>query len=89
MSRAAETPMKNIQDILRDPSAVYADPADVLAADDLPPCARRRILEQWRYDLVRLQVASDENLLGDASGAGRISRIDECLRQLGAGAAAA
>ncbi len=36
----------------------------------------RRILEQWRCDLVRLQ---------EASGTGQIRRIDDCLRRLDSG----
>ncbi len=61
---------------MRDPSAVFADPGEVLAHGRLAAADMRRILEQWRCDLVRLQ---------EASGAGQIRRIDDCLRRLDSG----
>lgn len=74
--------MDEVDDILRDPSAVFADPCEVLCQGRLSRDDKIRVLKQWRYDLLRLQVASDENLIGDASGASHIGKIDECLAQL-------
>ena len=74
--------MSDIDDILRDPSAAFHDPCEVLVHSRFARDDKVRILQQWRYDLVRLQVASEENLVGDSTGADRIRKIDECLRQL-------
>lgn len=76
--------MTDLKDILRDPSAAFADPCEVLVQSRLSTDDKIRILKQWRYDLVQLQVASEENLVGDADGSARIRKIDECLRQLSA-----
>jgi len=74
--------MKNLEEILRDPSAAFADPREVLGFEGLSRDEKIRVLQQWRYDLVRLQVASAENLTGDSSPGSGIQSIDECLRQL-------
>lgn len=74
--------MSELEKILHDPSAAFADPCEVLCQRRLTRDEKVRVLEQWRYDLVQLQVASDENLVGDGEGAARIRKIDECLRQL-------
>ena len=74
--------MSELERILHDPSAEFADPCEVLVAKRLQAEDKIRVLEQWRYDLVRLQAASDENLTGDADSGSKIRKIDECLRQL-------
>jgi hypothetical protein len=60
------------------PIDALAAPIDVLAyvlADDaLSSAAKIGILEQWRYDLLQLQVAADEGLDG--------THEDGCLLQL-------
>ncbi len=77
--------MPQLDEILRDPSAAFADPADVLAHEQFSDAEKKRILQQWRYDMVQLQVAAGENLIGESRGAKDIARIDDCLRQLGTG----
>jgi hypothetical protein len=79
--------MQKLEEILSDPSAAFASPVDVVGNPDIPRSDKIRILRQWRYDLVQLQVASGENLTGDSSHAAGISRIDEYLRQLQADSA--
>lgn len=74
--------MADFEDILRDPSAVFDEPPDVIGHGGFDTDQKIRVLEQWRYDLVRLQAASDESLVGDGTAASRIRTIDECLRQL-------
>ena len=71
-----------LDEILKDPSAVYADPCEVLCQSKFPAADKTRILQQWRYDLVQLQVAAGENLIGDSGGAGILRKIDDCLREL-------
>ncbi|MDZ7644496.1 MAG: hypothetical protein U5K76_09960 [Woeseiaceae bacterium] len=71
-----------IETILKDPAAAFSDPCEVLCQVRLSRDDKAQVLRQWRYDLVQLQVASEENLIGDAGGAALIRKIDECLRQL-------
>jgi hypothetical protein len=71
-----------LRTVLRDPSAAFADPCEILCQSRWSRDDKVRVLRQWRYDLVQLQVASGENLAGDTTGAGHIRKIDECLRQL-------
>lgn len=78
--------MGELEEILHDPSARFSDPCEVLCQGRLTRDDKVRVLQQWRYDLVQLQVASEENLTGDGDGAARIRKIDECLRQLRADA---
>ncbi|MBT8095864.1 MAG: hypothetical protein HKP32_08180 [Woeseia sp.] len=74
--------MSDIDQILRDPSASFAHPGDVLRQSTLSRDEQIRVLKQWRYDLVQMQVASAENLGGDTNAGAGIRSIDECLRQL-------
>lgn len=72
----------NLEEILRDPAAAFSDPAEVLCQGRLSRDDKARVLKQWRYDLEQLQVAADENLLGDDDQAAKMGKIDDCLKQL-------
>lgn len=74
--------MEDLESILRDPSAEFAEPREVLTNQQLTLDEKIRVLRQWRYDLIRLNVASAESLTGDSNPAADIQTIDECLRQL-------
>jgi len=50
--------------ILRDPSAVYNKPNDILNDTNLRDYKKLEVLEQWEYDARELQVAADENMPG-------------------------
>ncbi|RZQ57136.1 hypothetical protein CWI82_07665 [Pseudidiomarina tainanensis] len=50
--------------ILRDPSAVYNKPSDILNDTNLSDNEKLEVLEQWEYDARELQVAADENMPG-------------------------
>ncbi|MDN7124150.1 hypothetical protein [Pseudidiomarina terrestris] len=50
--------------ILKDPSAVYDKPQDVLDDGNLSRDEKCEILKQWEYDAVELQVATEENMPG-------------------------
>lgn len=81
--------MTELQRILHDPSAAFADPCEVLCQGRLSRDEKTRVLKQWRYDQVRLQAANDENLVGEGDSGTVIKKIDECLRQLEADAESA
>lgn len=50
--------------ILRDPSAVYKRPDDIVQDSNLNDDEKLEVLEQWEFDARELQVASDENMPG-------------------------
>lgn len=50
--------------ILRDPSAAYQKPDDILNDSALNDKEKLQVLEQWEYDALELQVATDENMPG-------------------------
>lgn len=54
----------NLDAILRDPSAAYEKPDDVLNDSNLNNDEKLEVLEQWEYDALELQVATDENMPG-------------------------
>ncbi|WP_417658939.1 hypothetical protein [Pseudidiomarina sp.] len=54
----------NLDAILRDPSAAYKKPDDILNDSNLSYDEKLEVLEQWEYDALELQVATDENMPG-------------------------
>ena len=54
----------NLDTILRNPSAAFTTPNDVLNDKHLSDAEKLEILEQWEYDARELQVAADENMPG-------------------------
>ena len=75
----------DITEAIRNPSSVFNEPEDVLAAhikhDD-----KIKILQSWAYDLRDLQVAEEENMGdGESSHTGLLSRIHHLLDQLDVG----
>ena len=68
------------------PDGAYTEPADVLTAHGISNREKMRLLEQWRYDVVQVQVGANEGLTGEGSGsadASLLSRIDRALATLG------
>ncbi|MGB5354387.1 MAG: hypothetical protein WBM54_00090 [Woeseia sp.] len=74
--------MSEMTKILKDPAGAFSNPSEVLRQGRLSREEKLRILRQWRYDLVQLQVASAENLTGNDKSSAGIRNIDECLRQV-------
>ncbi len=50
--------------ILKDPSAVYKKPEDVLTDNNLSRDEKFEVLAQWEYDARELLVATEENMPG-------------------------
>ncbi|MEJ0023888.1 MAG: hypothetical protein WDN76_11005 [Alphaproteobacteria bacterium] len=61
----------------QNPAAMFDEPQDVLAANDLSKDEKRAILEQWKIDSMQLQQAADENMTG-----GEPSRIEDVVEAL-------
>jgi hypothetical protein len=63
--------------LVLDVSKRFATPRALLAADDLTRDQKLRLLQQWEYDLQLEQVATEENMTGDATPGGNAERIRE------------
>jgi len=53
-----------LEAILRDPSAVYKHPEDVLNDSALSDSEKSQVLAQWEYDAREMQIATEENMPG-------------------------
>jgi hypothetical protein len=49
---------------LHDPRAVFGEPKEVLAHQDLTADQKHAILENWRHDALRLSASEGENMAG-------------------------
>jgi hypothetical protein len=73
--------------LVGDVSKHFATPAALLAADDLSREQKLALLRQWEYDLHLLQVATEENMTGNASpgsNAEKIREVHAAAEKLGA-----
>ncbi|MFC0445019.1 hypothetical protein ACFOD1_09700 [Pseudidiomarina halophila] len=53
-----------LEAILQDPSKAYENPEDVLNDSNLTHDQKKQVLDQWEYDALELQVATEENMPG-------------------------
>lgn len=70
-----------------DVSTHFATPDALLAEQDLTREQKLALLRQWEYDLHLLQVATEENMTGDASpgaNAETIRKVHAAAEKLGA-----
>lgn len=67
---------------LQDPTAAFASPEDVLAADDFDRDTKIEILRRWGYDALELEVAESEGMTDGEPDI--LDRIVSALRSLGA-----
>lgn len=77
--------MTDLDKAISAPTSVFAQPEDVMQAADLDHEQKRRVLQQWSYELRELMVATDENMepLADAGKpADLLGRVDRLLREL-------
>lgn len=67
-----------------DPTAVFDKPEQVLEADHFTDAEKIEILQRWRYDVLELMVAAEENMLGDDDSSQRnlLQRILTLLHKL-------
>ena len=72
--------------IITDVAQHFATPEALLAADDLTREQKLALLRQWEYDLHLLQVATEENMTGDAppgANAETIQQVHAAAEKLG------
>jgi hypothetical protein len=53
-------------DALTDVGKIYAQPTDIVSADDLSQQQKVKLLRQWEFDLRENLVASEENMTAPA-----------------------
>ena len=68
--------------VLGDVSRAFDRPRDVLDSPDLAPEQKIKLLREWEIDLRELQVASEENMTGDAAPGATAELLQECRRAL-------
>lgn len=68
--------------VLGDVSRAFDRPRDVLDSPDLSPEQKIKLLREWEIDLRELQVASEENMTGDAASEATAELLRECRRAL-------
>jgi hypothetical protein len=73
-----------VQDIIADPEAHYDTPQAVLKDTKLDSEAKRKVLDSWRLDAMRLQASEGENMAGGEPN--RLGEVDRALRDLTEGA---
>jgi hypothetical protein len=73
--------------LVSDVSKHFATPEALLADDALTREQKLSLLRQWEYDLHLLQVATEENMTGDAApgaNAEKLRQVHAAAEQLGA-----
>jgi hypothetical protein len=73
--------------VIVDVSKHFATPEALLAEEDLSREQKLALLRQWEYDLHLLQVATEENMTGDAppgANAETIRQVHAAAEKLGA-----
>ncbi len=73
--------MTDFDKAMRDPSAVFDKPKDVLKDDSLDREQKVEILKLWAYDAKQLLIAEEENMPGDH--ASMLNRCKRALQELG------
>lgn len=66
------------------PATVFARPADIVTAPGLTREQRIRLLRQWEWEALQLEVATEENMPGRNPDRTPLSEIREALKRVGA-----
>ena len=73
--------MTEYEQALHDPHAVFREPEEVLARQDLTTDQKHAILENWRQDALRLSASEGENMAGGEDA--MLQRVCDALCELG------
>jgi hypothetical protein len=73
------------REAMSDVSKLFGRPRAVLDDRGFDREQKRKLLKQWEYDLRGMQVASDENMVGEGTGeaAELLREVRACLGTLG------
>jgi hypothetical protein len=66
---------------LTDVGKVYAQPKDIIDADDLSYQQKVKLLRQWEFDLRENLVASEENMMNETSPEGHSAELLRGVRK--------
>jgi hypothetical protein len=72
--------MTGYEQALHDPHAVFREPKEVLARQDLTTDQKHAILENWRQDALRLSASEGESMAGGEDA--MLQRVCDALREL-------
>jgi hypothetical protein len=72
--------MTGYEQALHDPHAVFREPKEVLARQDLTTDQKHAILENWRQDALRLSASEGESMAGSEDA--MLQRVCDALREL-------
>ena len=72
--------MTGYEQALHDPRAVFGEPKEVLADQDLTADQKHAILESWRQDALRLSASEGENMAGGEEA--MLQRVCDALCEL-------
>lgn len=78
---------QSFEKLVVDVATHFSTPAELLADEDLTREQKLALLRQWEYDLHLMQVATEENMTGDAppgNNAEKIRQIHAAAEKLGA-----
>ena len=83
MSTVYQSDQIDFELALLDPSAVFAEPEEVLTCDALSRRQKITLLQQWQYDASSIAVAEEEGMISDRELL--LQRILRALHQLTGG----
>jgi len=78
---------QSFEKLVVDVATHFSTPEALLGAEDLTREQKLALLRQWEYDLHLMQVATEENMTGDAppgNNAERIRQVHAAAEKLGA-----
>jgi phage portal protein BeeE len=69
------------EDALTDVAKVFADPKDIIGAEDLSQQQKVKLLRQWEFDLRENLVASEENMTAETTPEGHSAELLRGVRK--------
>jgi hypothetical protein len=69
------------EDALTDVAKVFADPKDIIGAEDLSLQQKVKLLRQWEFDLRENLVASEENMTSETTPEGHSAELLRGVRK--------
>jgi hypothetical protein len=69
------------EDAMTDVATVFADPEEIVGADDLSHQQKVKLLRQWEFDLRENLVASEENMTAKTTPEGQSAELLRGVRK--------
>ena len=71
--------MIEFEQALKNPAAAFEEPEAILRVRDLSRDQKVKLLRQWEYDALQLEVATEENMPSAAGEGSRLAAWRRCL----------